>query len=125
MRISDWSSDVCSSDLSGNPAKRSAGRSEALVTEAEEWVHRDEMLERPERRDLVARLGDGSLDRGCLRAWSFAGYSDGASWTGLGGEGDSHGRTPPADVVAGERAPEPVGGLGHEWRTRRNGRERG
>src|SRR3546814_16274669 len=25
MRISDWSSDVCSSDLRGNPCRRSAG----------------------------------------------------------------------------------------------------
>src|SRR3546814_10551464 len=55
-----------------NPAKRSAGRSEALVTEAEEWVHRDEMLERPERRDLVARSEEHTSELQSLMRNSYA-----------------------------------------------------
>src|SRR3546814_18847084 len=34
MRISDWSSDVCSSDLSGPPARRAAPRSGRALIQA-------------------------------------------------------------------------------------------
>ncbi len=42
-------------------AERGAGLGEGSVGETEEGVDGDEVLERPERRDALERLGDGRL----------------------------------------------------------------
>src|SRR3546814_6488363 len=49
MRISDWSSDVCSSDLSGLPRGRSDGRVSDMERESGErvWRSRSSMVQVP------------------------------------------------------------------------------
>ena len=57
----------------GDTAQRRACRREALVAETEEWIDRYEVLERPKRRDLVARSVDGGVNRRPLQG---AGWLD-------------------------------------------------
>src|SRR3546814_3723716 len=74
MRISDWSSDVCSSDLVGDAADRVAhvvGRSLDVAVEGELHVHRrapvaaarlDDLDALDARQRVFEHLGDAGLD---------------------------------------------------------------
>src|SRR3546814_2889764 len=62
MRISDWSSDVCSSDLSAPRARPASEGGQAGVVRVERRVQRAGQLLQ-HRRDLrLDELGDGRLD---------------------------------------------------------------
>src|SRR3546814_12020625 len=85
MRISDWSSDVCSSDLSGRQGGRSvirihtpAGTSEEIATETTDWLYSSEAdafaegLERGEPIHPVANAADTLGNMRTLDAWRQA-----------------------------------------------------
>src|SRR3546814_20644378 len=56
MRISDWSSDVCSSDLLVSPEHDAD-----VLLEVEDWV-RESLIEAMDRQDLVAATGSMDAD---------------------------------------------------------------
>src|SRR3546814_5799136 len=63
MRISDWSSDVCSSDLASRPGGQAGGGVPARL--AERWTFRGLQLLRPTRDPTLARhLCRAFADRG-------------------------------------------------------------
>src|SRR3546814_20790428 len=79
MRISDWSSDVCSSDLAGELAAAADGADDAggdRVVEAERRTDRDHPLARPElvriaqaqrRQSFCVDLEQGEIGRAAWR----------------------------------------------------------
>src|SRR3546814_594253 len=80
MRISDWSSDVCSSDLLGEH------RDDSLVRQEHD---RDEMEVEIEEREILEGAGNGKADQGNLaharqvagpvQIGALCGQSDGAA----------------------------------------------
>src|SRR3546814_13461531 len=65
MRISDWSSDVCSSDLSGNRSAARAGKLGAAKSQRQEsWAASGCS---PRSRDVCQANGAGAPDYGCAR----------------------------------------------------------
>src|SRR3546814_12336926 len=65
MRISDWSSDVCSSDLAGRRGDL-RGEIALLPLDTLAELEADEVLERDRRARGLARLGDDVRDRGLV-----------------------------------------------------------
>src|SRR3546814_131768 len=81
MRISDWSSDVCSSDLAGRRRSRPGGartRPRSVAARRPSWLNeprRDALLRR--RIGRFAAVGHGVLDVMCAFARGMAGLFGG------------------------------------------------
>src|SRR3546814_9099157 len=58
MRISDWSSDVCSSDLIAKVLETTPGDADALIAEAQSAFSQWRNVPAPRRGEFVRQLGD-------------------------------------------------------------------
>src|SRR3546814_6405505 len=69
MRISDWSSDVCSSDLIGRPARTPSSAVMTMV-ESQSWMRLARLSgEKPPNRSEESRVGKECVSK-CRSRWS-------------------------------------------------------
>src|SRR3546814_17797534 len=73
MRISDWSSDVCSSDLKGNCSKTNlVWDSRRQNTLDRKWVDRHKKLTTAQAAEIKRRLSEGEYGRALAREFNVS-----------------------------------------------------